>query len=108
MCVLLKEESEVPSRGRFGGQMSGRTVVDMNTITTLMSVVGSHEEHHGFWFPFAFLWLALIGVGIWFLARGRRPSPPSGLERAREIVAERYARGELTGDEYRERLEQLK
>jgi uncharacterized membrane protein len=30
------------------------------------------------------------------------------MERARDILAERYARGELTVDEYRERLEQLK
>ena len=31
----------------------------------------------------------------------------SGVERARDGLAERYARGELSTDEYRERLEQL-
>jgi uncharacterized membrane protein len=31
----------------------------------------------------------------------------SGVERARGILAERYARGEIDGDEYRERLAQL-
>jgi len=30
------------------------------------------------------------------------------VDRARDILAERYARGELTTDEYRERLEQLR
>ena len=52
--------------------MAGRTVTDMNTLNVIMSVVASHGEHHGYWFPFAFLWLALLGVGIWFLVRGRR------------------------------------
>jgi putative membrane protein len=81
----------------------------MNTLNTLTSFVGSHDEHHGFWFPFAFLWLALFGFAIWFFAtRGRRWRHPSGIERARDILSERYARGEITGEEYRERLEQLR
>jgi putative membrane protein len=80
----------------------------MNTLNAVTSVVGSHGEHDGFWFPFGLFWLALLGAGIWFLVRGRRFRQPSGMERARDILAERYARGELTVDEYRERLEQLK
>jgi putative membrane protein len=84
-----------------------RTVDCMNTINAVTSVVGSHGEHDGFWFPFAFLWLVLLGTGIWFLARNRRFRQPSGIERARGILAERYARGEISGEEYRERLEQL-
>ena len=81
----------------------------MNTLNAVTSVVASHGEHDGFWFPFGLLWLALIGVGIWFLVRGGRfRRPPSGMEQARDILAERFARGELTGEEYRERLEQLK
>ena len=36
-------------------------------------------------------------------------SPPKDpADRAREILAERYARGELTTEEYRERVEQLR
>ena len=39
----------------------------------------------------------------------RRPAPKrSDVERARDVLAERYAGGELTTDEYRERLEQLR
>ena len=41
------------------------------------------------------------------MMRGVRPRDRSGAERAREILAERYARGELSSDEYRERLEHL-
>jgi putative membrane protein len=33
---------------------------------------------------------------------------PDPLDRAREILAERYARGELTTEEYRERVDQLR
>jgi putative membrane protein len=37
------------------------------------------------------------------------PLPPTDpTDRAREILAERYARSELTTEEYRERVEQLK
>ncbi len=79
----------------------------MSTLNAVTSVVGSHGEHHGF-FPFALLWVALLGAGIYFLVRNRRSRQPSGMERARDILAERYARGEITGEEYRERLEQLK
>jgi uncharacterized membrane protein len=30
------------------------------------------------------------------------------MERARDVLAERYARGEVTTEEYRERLERLR
>jgi putative membrane protein len=50
-------------------------------------------------------WVALIAAAVWFLAR----SLGSGRGgRAREILEERYARGELTTEEYRERLDQLR
>jgi putative membrane protein len=80
----------------------------MNTLNALTSVVASHAGHDGYWVPFGFLWLALLAVGIWFLVRGRRFRGPSDMDRAREILAERFARGEITGEEYRERLEQLR
>lgn len=50
-------------------------------------------------------WVALIAAAVWLVARSvgdRRPS------RAREILDERYARGELTTDEYHERLDALR
>jgi putative membrane protein len=60
------------------------------------------------WWPFwLFFWAALIGTAVWLIARrrGRRDEP---LDRARGLLAERYARGELSGEEYRERLDELK
>jgi putative membrane protein len=61
------------------------------------------------WGPIVLLlWVALVATVVWFVARSARPRERSGVERAREVLAERYARGELTTDEYRERLEQLR
>jgi putative membrane protein len=72
------------------------------------SIAGSHWDHGGFWFPFALLWVVVLGAAIWLVARNLRPRERSGIERAREILAERYARGELAGEEYRQRLDELR
>ena len=61
----------------------------------------------GWWPLLGVLWLALVVTAIWLVARGFRRREPSGLDRAKEILAERFARGELTADEYQERLGQL-
>ncbi|MCP9948999.1 SHOCT domain-containing protein [Actinomadura madurae] len=60
------------------------------------------------------LWIAVIGAAAWLIVRvaaSHRASPPrpheTGLERARGILAERYARGEISTEEYDERLAKL-
>lgn len=76
----------------------------MQTFTLLAS--HAHGEHHGWWFPiFPLLWTALIIGAIYLFTRGRRRGGGGG--RAREILAERYASGELTAEEYRRRLGDL-
>jgi putative membrane protein len=64
---------------------------------------------HGWWPLWPFLWLAVaVAVAVvWFLSRRRREPRSGGLDRAREILAERYARGELSSEEYRQRLAEL-
>jgi putative membrane protein len=75
-------------------------------ITSL--VADSHRDHAGFWwFPFTLLWIAVLGSAIWFVARTVRRGERSGVARATDILAERYARGEIGGEEYRERLDEL-
>lgn len=82
-------------------------------MTTLLSFA-SGWPHHGWpwpWLIVPLLWLLaflLIAGLVW---RGRRgpwsaytaPPPPD----PRAILAERYARGEIGHDEYRERLGHL-
>ena len=69
-------------------------------------VLASHTDgDHHWWFPvFPLLWTALIIGAIYLFTRRRRGN---GLGRAREVLAERYAAGELTLDEYRQRLAEL-
>ena len=60
------------------------------------------------WWPiWPILWLAVIVAAVWFLSRRWRRKDDCGLGSARKILAERFARGELSHDEYRDRLAQL-
>jgi putative membrane protein len=54
-----------------------------------------------------FSWVAIIAAAIWFLSRSR-DTTGSRPSRAKEILEERYASGELSTEEYRERLEHLR
>ncbi|MGW3469617.1 SHOCT domain-containing protein [Saccharopolyspora sp. NPDC000995] len=71
---------------------------------------GWHGAHSGpgwiFGLFFLLLIVALIATAIWLAVRGR-PRQRSGVERAKEILSERFARGEISSDEYRERLNEL-
>ena len=82
-------------------------------MTAAIDVANSGPGWHGWgggwgwwwlWVPFTILfWLALGGLVIWLATRRQRPDGT-----ARAILAERYARGELSAEEYRERLAQLR
>lgn len=52
-------------------------------------------------------WVGIIAGAIWLVLR-TRDNPPTSASRARDILGERYASGELTTEEYRERLDQLR
>lgn len=51
------------------------------------------------------VWLVRLGVGS---NPPTGPAPRDPDERAREILAERYARGDLSTEEYRERASELR
>jgi len=69
----------------------------------------------GFWMGFVWIWPVLLVVGIvalvWGVWRattvGGEARGASGHERAQEILRERFARGEITEQEYRERMRVL-
>ena len=81
----------------------------LTTITPLLAS-GAGDSDHGWWPLWPLLWIAVLGTIAWLVVRRRRDGdrPRGGTERAREILAERYARGEIASDEYRERLDQLR
>ena len=83
----------------------------MNLLAALPNILGagwSGGGHAGGWWPvIPLFWIAIVGLAIWFGTR-RRPAEPSPLTRATELLAERYARGEVSTDEYRERLGNLR
>lgn len=52
-------------------------------------------------------WVAIIAGAVWLVIRSRSTAVPRR-SRAKEILEERYASGELSTEEYRERLENLR
>jgi putative membrane protein len=57
----------------------------------------------GPWFLlFPLFWVIVVFTAIW-LFRGRR-GPWRGTSSAEDVLAERYARGEIGADEYQQRL----
>jgi putative membrane protein len=81
----------------------------MSIVLTNLVAAQSGDWDHGWWPIWPLLWLVLIGTVIWLLTRRRRSADRSqnGADRAKGILAERFARGEISGEEYRERLDQL-
>lgn len=75
--------------------------------TLLLAGADGWGPHAGGWFwpliPLA--WIGVIALVVWLVSRRRKG--PSAEERARGVLADRYARGELSTDDYRERYDQL-
>jgi putative membrane protein len=79
----------------------------VNAIAALPLLTHHADDWGHPWWPlWLLLWAALIGTTAWLIVkrRDRRPDP---LDHARAVLAERYAQGELTGEDYRDRLDEL-
>jgi putative membrane protein len=65
--------------------------------------------HSGWWLGpvLSLLFLTLIGLIVWLIIRLRRPAARDSTHQARQVLADRCAKGELSTDEYTERLENL-
>ena len=80
-----------------------------------MIVIASEMVGHGAgwgpggWWPiFPLFWVLLWGAVFFALFRFRRGYASHRGHSAEDVLAERYARGEITVEEYRERLSVLK
>ena len=82
-------------------------------FTSTITVIASHGDgwgHHGGpgpWIPLVLVafWVAVAALVVW---RFRRGCPPWGRHDGQSILAERYARGDISADEFRERRDVLK
>ncbi len=69
--------------------------------------------HPGLWVFGGLILILLVAAGallVWAVVRRSNtapPPPPDPHGRAREILAERFARGEISSEEFRERSEHL-
>jgi putative membrane protein len=80
-------------------------VPEMTEMTEMLLMQGGWG-HGGPWFLlFPLLWIGLA-VAVFLAWRGRPDRRAT--ESAEEILADRYARGEITADEFRERREVLR
>ena len=76
-------------------------------LAPLVASVGNDHEHWWVIAPFFWaLWLAVLGTILYLVFRGRRRW--SGDNRAKAILAERFARGEISTEEFRERMDALR
>jgi putative membrane protein len=79
----------------------------LNVIAALPLLSSGSDEwgHHARWPLWPLFWAALIGTAVWLIVRRRSRRDP--FDNARGLLAERFASGELSGEEYRARLDEL-
>ena len=79
------------------------------TLAAVQSVAASPGHSWGWaWIPFALLFWGAVAAGAGYLLFHVRPARQiSGVDRARDILAERLARGEISTEEYYDRLSSL-
>ena len=72
-----------------------------------------HDGYGGFWGMGWFWWILILIIFIaviFFIYQANRPKPPRDYQTrqsAMEILEERYARGEISKEEYREKKKDL-
>jgi putative membrane protein len=78
-------------------------------FTTLLTHTHGWDGGPGWWLVFPALWFALwVGVIAFVITRFRRGGPPWARHAGASVLDERFARGEISADEYRERRAVMK
>jgi putative membrane protein len=78
----------------------------------MLTTIVAHDHGWGYglgpWFLlFPLFWFAVVAFVVWRFRRLGGP-PWRNYASGRSVLAERYARGDISADEYRERLAVLK
>jgi putative membrane protein len=76
------------------------------TVNVLASLPLATDPDGGWWVVFPLFWIAVF-VLLWSFVWRRRRWQRDPRDSARQILAERYARDELSAEEYRKRLDEL-
>ena len=86
--------------------------MDLISTLSLAAANGPFEDGGDFWFFWPLIplfWIVVFALVLRFVVfRGRRFRGESPMDRARGILAERYARGEIDAEEYRRRNSELR
>jgi putative membrane protein len=75
------------------------------SVLAALPLLNWDSGHSGWWPIWPLFWAALIGLAVWLILRRRDSRGPD--DPARQILAERFAKGELNAEEYRARLDEL-
>lgn len=79
----------------------------MSTLTALALTPLHRGDFDGPPFPFLLVpltfWLVLVGLVVWFVLNRRRDARAGGVLAGEQVLAERYAAGEIDEEDYRAR-----
>jgi putative membrane protein len=78
----------------------------VNVLAAIPLLAPDEDWGHGWWPLWLVVWATLIGTVAWLVLK-RRDNRRDPFDGARALLAERYARGELSAEEYRARLDEL-
>jgi putative membrane protein len=93
---------------------SSRTREEVKTVSSLVKEIVWHvpawsEGWNGpWWLLFPLFWLIVVGTIASLAFRAKRHSRGTPLDKALEILASRFARGEIDAAEYRKRMDEMK
>ncbi|WGW13605.1 hypothetical protein LWF01_07565 [Saxibacter everestensis] len=84
------------------------TAQHLSPLTTAVAEAGRNYHQYGPPWPFPIFGLIFLAVLITFLVLGWNRLRNQGRTSARDVLADRFARGDINGEEYHQRLSELK